>query len=114
MKIQYLEIVTADVDEVCNTYSQIHEVSFGQSIDVLGGARIAKLESGGYIGIRAPMHETEEPIIRPYWLVANIESAVSLAAKSGAIIALSATKLGEYGTCAILIQGGVQIALWQL
>lgn len=114
MKIHYLEIVTPDVDEMCSTYAQVHDVKFGQAVEVLGSARIAELEDGGYIGIRAPMHDAEEPIIRAYWLVDNIEKAVALASSSGANIALPPTKLGEYGTCAILIQGGVQKALWQL
>jgi hypothetical protein len=31
---------------------------------------------GGLIGVRAPLHESEAPVVRPYWLVADIEAAL--------------------------------------
>ena len=43
MQIQYLEIVTPDVDAIRTTYSQIHGVTFGEGDPNLGGARTAKL-----------------------------------------------------------------------
>src|SRR5688572_3381986 len=54
MKIQYLEIVTPDVDAACELYSQMHGVTFGDADKNLGGARTAKLADGGTLGIRAP------------------------------------------------------------
>jgi len=55
MKIQYLEIVTPEVAAVCDTYVQLHGVAFGDSDPSLGGARVAALEGGGAIGVRAPL-----------------------------------------------------------
>ncbi len=114
MQIQYLEIVTPDVDAICTTYSQIHGVTFGEGDPNLGGARTAKLANGGLLGVRAPMRDTEEPVVRPYWLVDNIEASVATAAESDAEIALPPTELAGHGTCAIIIQGGIQTGLWQI
>src|SRR5688500_12527073 len=50
MKIQYLEIVTTNVDAACKLYSQMHGVTFGDADPSLGGARTAKLASGGLLG----------------------------------------------------------------
>ena len=48
----------------------------------------------------APLRDTEEPIVRPYFLVEDIEASVSTAADSGAEIALPPTELPGYGRCA--------------
>lgn len=114
MKIQYLEFVTSDVDAVCATYSQVHGVTFGESDPNLGGARTAKLSDGGMLGVRAPMRETEKPVVRPYMLVDDIESAVAAAEKSGAEIAMPAMEIKGYGKFAIFIQNGIESGLWQL
>ena len=114
MHIHYLEIVTPDVDAVCSTYSQIHGITFGDNDPNLGGARTAKLADGGWLGVRAPMHETELPIVRPYALVDDIEAAVKAAADAGAEIALPPMDLPGHGKCAVLIRGDVQTGLWQL
>ena len=114
MQIQYLEIVTPDADAVCATYSQLHGVTFGESDEHLGGARTAKLANGGILGVRPPLRDTEKPVVRPYLLVQNIQAAVDAAAKSGAEIALPPMELAGHGTCAIVIQGGIESGLWQL
>lgn len=114
MKTQYLEIVTTDVDAVCAAYSQVHNVAFGDSDPHLGGARTATLPDGGMVGIRAPMHEAENTVVRPYILVDNIEAAVKAAEAAGAQIALPPMALGDHGTCAIYIQGEMELGLWQL
>lgn len=75
MKIQYLEIVTRDVDAVCAAYSS-QGAQFGDPVPELGNARTAAL-GGGLIGVRAPLRESEQPVVRPYWLVEDIESAVA-------------------------------------
>ncbi len=113
MQIHYLEIVTPDVDAICATYARIHDITFGEGDPVLGGARTARLANGALIGVRAPMHETEEPVIRPYSRVTDIEHAVAAAAEAGAEIALPPMELPGHGQCAVLIQGGVQLGLWQ-
>jgi len=65
LQVQYLEIVTTDVDAVCATYAQLHDVTFGPGEPALGNARTASLPGGGMLGVRAPMHETETPVVRP-------------------------------------------------
>ena len=74
MQIQYLEIVTPDVDAVCASYEKLHGVSFSAPEPGLGNARTAALAGGGLIGVRAPMHEAEEPVVRPYLLVENLDA----------------------------------------
>ncbi|MBT6211199.1 MAG: hypothetical protein HOI35_14430 [Woeseia sp.] len=41
----------------------------------------------GLVGVREPMHEDEEPVVRPYWLVDDIEAAVE-AATAGELLVL--------------------------
>ena len=113
-KIEYLEIVSPDVDALCKTYEQLYGLSFGEPDANLGNARTARAPNGGTLGIRAPLRATEEPIVRPYFLVDDIEAAVSQAAESGAEIALPPMELPGHGTCAIFIQGGAEHGLWQL
>ncbi len=114
MKIQYLEIVTPEVDQTCDTHSLLHGVKFGDYEANLGGARTAKMENGGVVGIRAPLRDTEQPVVRPYFLVENIQEAVDQAAESGAEIAVPPMELPGHGTCAITIQGGIESGFWQL
>ena len=114
MQIQYLEIVTPDVDAVCAAYERVHGVSFGAPEPGLGNARTAALQSGGMIGVRAPMHESETPVVRPYLLVDDIQAAVEAVAASGAEIAHPPLELPGYGTFAVYIQGGNHHGLWQL
>lgn len=114
MKIQYLEIVTPDVDAACTLYSQMHGVTFSDADPNLGGARTAKLASGGMLGIRAPMRDTETPVVRPYMFVDNIKAAVTAAEESGAVVAMPPTEIPGQGQFAILIQGGIESGLWQL
>lgn len=114
MKIHYLETVTPDVEAICTLYSNMHDVTFGDADQNLGGARTARLANGGMLGVRAPMHAGEKPVVRPYVLVEDVEAAVAMAAKSGAEIAVPPMKLPGHGTCAILIQGGIESGLWQV
>ena len=114
MRIHYLEIVTTDVETVCTLYSTTHGVTFGDSDQNLGGARTARLASGGMLGVRAPMHDGEKPVVRPYILVEDIEAAVAAAAKSGAEIAVPPMSIPGHGTCAIVFQGEIEAGLWQV
>lgn len=114
MSVHYLEIVTPDVDSVCATYERAYGVSFGEPVAALGNARTAKMATGGSIGVRAPMHDAEEPITRPYLLVADIDAATAAAAEAGAQIAHPPMELPEMGKFAIVIQGGVHHGLWQV
>ena len=114
MQVQYLEIVTPEVDVLCDQYSTLHGVTFSAPDANLGGARTAKLNGGGMLGIRGPLRDTETPVVRPYLLVDDIEAAVSAAADAGAEVAIRSMELPGHGTCAIVIQGGIECGLWQL
>jgi predicted enzyme related to lactoylglutathione lyase len=114
MQLHYLEIVTPEVDVTCATYAKLHGVKFTAPQPGLGNARTAALANGGMIGVRAPMHETEAPVVRPYMLVADIEAAAKAAAKAGGEIAHPPMEIPGYGKFAIFIQGGIHHALWQI
>jgi predicted enzyme related to lactoylglutathione lyase len=114
MKVHYLEIVASDVDVVCAAYEATHRIKFGSADPLLGGARTAPLPDGGSIGVRGPLSETEEPTVRPYWLVDDIEAALDAASKEGALVALPPLEIPGKGTFAIYIQGDVDHGLWQL
>ena len=63
--------------------------------------------------MRAPLREDEYPIVRPYILVDDIQSAVETAQAVGGEIALPAIEIPGRGWFAIYIQGGIQHGLWQ-
>jgi predicted enzyme related to lactoylglutathione lyase len=113
VNIHFLEIVTPDVDDACSLYSMMYGVTFGDPDQNLGGARTADLDGGGMLGIRAPLRDTETPVVRPYVLVDDISAAVSTAAEAGAEIAMMPTEITGYGQFAIVIHGGIESGLWQ-
>jgi predicted enzyme related to lactoylglutathione lyase len=113
MQIHYLEIVTKEVDAVCAAYAAANKVQFGEPDAALGNARTAPLAGGGLVGVRAPLRETEAAVVRPYWLVDDIEAAVAAAVQAGGYLALPPMPIPGHGTCAIYIQGGVEHGLWQ-
>jgi predicted enzyme related to lactoylglutathione lyase len=113
MQVYYLEIVTKEVDAVCAAYSAAYGVQFGEPDDGLGKARTAPMKGGGLVGVRAPLRKTEEPVVRPYWLVDDIEAAVARAVKAGAVVAHPPLKIPRHGTFAICIQGGNDHGFWQ-
>ena len=114
MKIHYLEIVTKEVDAVCAAYAAAIGVRFGEPDAGLGSARTAALPGGGLVGVRAPLHESEEPVVRPYWLVDDIEAAIAAAVDAGGQVAHPPMEIPGHGTFAIYIQGGIHHGLWQL
>jgi predicted enzyme related to lactoylglutathione lyase len=113
MQIHYLEVVTKGVDAVCDAYEAATGVRFGAPDKGLGGARTAPLAGGGMVGVRGPLHETEDPVVRPYWLVEDIGAAVAAAVQAGAEVAHPPLEIPGHGTFAIYIQGGVHHGLWQ-
>lgn len=102
-QVHYLEIVTSNVEQVCASYSQTLDLSFSDAIAELGGARTAMFSNGGMLGIRAPMHDAETPITRPYYLVSDIEKAVIEAEKAGAEIAVPPMEIPGRGKCAYYV-----------
>ena len=113
MRIHYLEIVCRDVAAQCATLERVHGLSFGPPMADLGQARVAHAPDGSLIGVRAPLAEHEQPIIRTYLEVEDITRAVKEAEASGAVIAYPPTRQGDTGTWAIYFLGDVQIGLWQ-
>lgn len=113
MQVQYLEIVTDDVDAVCAACETAMEAQFGEPDPALGNARTAAMPGGGMVGVRAPMHESEEPVVRPYWLVEDIEAALAAAVEAGGEVAHPPMDLPGGGKFAIYFQGGIQSGLWQ-
>ena len=113
MQIRFLEIVTPELDATCKTLEAVHGVTFGEAVPELGNARTASLTDGGVISVRAPMRETEAPVVRPYVLVDDIEAAVKAAEAKGAMIAHPPLEIPGQGTFAIYILGGIQHGLWE-
>ena len=113
MQIHYLEIVTRDVDAVCAAYEAANGQRFGPPDAGLGNARTAAFPGGGLVGVRAPLRESEEPVVRPYWLVDDIESAVAAAVDAGGELAHPPLEIPGHGTFAIYVKGGVEHGLWQ-
>lgn len=113
MQIYYLEIVTQDVDAVCAAYTAANGVQFGAPDPGLGAARTATLPGGGLVGVRAPLRDTEAPVVRPYWLVDDIAAAVAASVHAGGVLAVPPMEIPGHGTCAIYLQGGVDHGLWQ-
>ena len=113
IKIQYLEIVTKEVDAVCKVYSQMLGVTFSEAQQHLGGARTAKVADGGMLGVRAPLNPGERSVVRPYMLVEDIKASFAAAVKSGAEVALEQTEIAGLCQFAILFHGGIEFGLWQ-
>jgi hypothetical protein len=113
MRIHYLEIVCPDVDAQVAALERLHGLSFGPPRADLGQARVAQDPDGSLIGVRAPLAQHEQPIVRTYLEVDDIVSAVEEAERAGAVIAYPPTQQGDTGTWAIYVLGDVQIGLWQ-
>lgn len=111
--IEYLEIVTPDVEATCANLSAIHGVVFSAPIPELGNARIAKLGTDGRLGVRAPLGEEGAPVVRPYLRVDDIYQAIDDAEASGATFAMRATEIPDQGKFAIYFLDGVQYGLWE-
>ena len=114
LRVHYLEIVTQNVELACTLYSKTLNVSFGDAVPELGDARTATLADGGLVGIRAPMHEAEEPATRPYYLVSDIDKAVAETKDAGAEIAVPPMEIPGRGYCAIIFHNSNQSGFWQI
>jgi len=111
--LRYLEYVTPEAESTVRSLEKMHGVTFSKPQPMLGNARTAKLEGGGQISVRAPLRPDEEPTVRPYRLVDDLEEALGEAEDAGAEIAMSPTQIPGHGTFAIYIQGGIQHGLWK-
>lgn len=113
MAVHYVEIVSNDVDALSEVYQRMHGLSFGPPDPNLGEARVATHEDGTLVGIRMPLAAHEQPIMRTYFAVEDVQEAIKQAEESGATIAYPPTRQGTQGTFAIVIQGDVEHGLWQ-
>jgi predicted enzyme related to lactoylglutathione lyase len=111
--IYYLEIVTANAQSVSEFYASAYGWRFEPQAPELGNALVAILPDGSMCGIRAPMHEQEEPIVRTYLRVANIDAALKRASQLGATVALEPMEIPGRGKVAIYFIGGIEQGLWQ-
>ncbi|MEM7245828.1 MAG: hydroxylase [Acidobacteriota bacterium] len=114
MKVEFLEIVTPDVDATCAMMGKQHGVTFSEPVPEFGNSRTADLAGGGRISVRAPMRADEDPVVRPYMLVDDIEAAVAAAVEAGAEVAIPSMEIPGQGTFAIYILGGIQHGLWKV
>ncbi|MCL9774202.1 VOC family protein [Vibrio methylphosphonaticus] len=113
MNIHYLEVVTPDVASVCKSYELTQNVRFGEPDEMLGGARTGTLPDGCILGIRAPLRADETPVVRPYWLVDDIDTAVSIVKAQGAEIAVPPVEIPSKGKFCIYILGSIEHGFWQ-
>jgi predicted enzyme related to lactoylglutathione lyase len=113
MFVHYLEIVSDAADALAALYQGVYGLSFGPPDPDLGQARVATRADGTLVGIRKPLAAHEEPIMRTYLAVEDLQEAVKRAEAHGATVAYPPTRQGQRGTFAIVIQGGVQHGLWQ-
>jgi len=111
--MQYLEIVSVDVEAVVALYERLFGLTFDAPDPDLGSARVARQADGSLVGVRAPLAAHEEPVVRVYLAVADIEEAVRVAEVGGATIAYGPERQGERGTFAIYFQGGAKHGFWQ-
>jgi predicted enzyme related to lactoylglutathione lyase len=111
----YLEIVTPDVDTVCNLYIRSSGLQFAPGDETLGGARIARLPGGARLGVRAPLRKNEGPLWRIYLRVEDLDAAIAEARRAGAEVAIARMTLGGgHGHIGVVLQGGVEHGYWQI
>jgi predicted enzyme related to lactoylglutathione lyase len=113
LRTHYLEFVTEDVDARCDALAKTHTLTFSAPVAELGFARVAQAADGTLIGVRAPLGDSEKPIIRTYKAVDDINAAIKKAEAAGAVVAYPPTQQGDTGTWAIYILDGEQFGLWQ-
>lgn len=113
MKIAYLEIVTPDVDGTIAVLEQSTGAKFSDPRPELGNSRLANMEGGGQVGVRAPMHDGEKPVTRTYFATDEIDTSTDVAIKAGGELAHPVMELP--GTCkfSIFFKGNNEFGLWE-
>ena len=113
MTVRYLEIVSKDVDREIEILEAQRGIKFGDPVAALGGARTAAFGNGTTIGVRAPMHDAEEAVARPYFLTETLQETLDAAVAKGAELAVPPMELPGQGTIALYFVDGIQYGLWQ-
>ena len=114
MKIQFLEIVTPDVEGTIAIFAASNGAKFSDPVAEFGNSRIAIMPDGGKVSVRAPMHETEEAVTRTYFLTEDIEAATEQAVSAGAELAHPVMEIPGQGKFSIFFHGSNQFGYWQL
>ncbi len=112
-KIRYLEIVTSDVAGTVAVFEKSSAVKFSDPVAELGQARTAPMAGGAQMGIRAPMHDAEEPVTRTYFATDDINAATEAAVEAGAELAHPVLEIPGQGKFSIFFHGGNQFGFWQ-
>jgi predicted enzyme related to lactoylglutathione lyase len=112
--IHYLEIVTPDVEAARQLYSTAFGWTFRTSVSELGNASVATIPGGSLVGIRAPLHAGEVPVVRTYIRVPDPNAAEKEANRIGATILLESMDLAGWGKISTYEFGGIQHGLWQV
>ena len=60
------------------------------------------------------MHETEQPVTRPYFLVDDVDAETQKASEAGAEIAHPPMEIPGLGKFSIIILAGSQLGFWQV
>lgn len=111
--IRYLEIVTPDVEGTIAIFEKSSDVSFSAPIAELGNARVADVQGGSQISVRAPMHDAETPVTRTYFLTDDIDAATEEAVAAGAELAHPVLEIPGRGKFSIFFHGENQFGYWQ-
>ena len=111
--VHYLEIVTPDPEGTCKALAKLHGVTFGEPVESLGGARTTRLSEGSRVGVRAPMHAGEVPVVRPYVRVDDLDAAFETVTAIGGIPMVPPTTIEGEGRFALYMHGGIEHGIWQ-
>lgn len=114
MKIQYLEVVTPDVEGTISIFAASNNAKFSDPVPELGNARVARMPDGGRISVRAPMHADEAPVTRTYFLTGDIEGATEQAVAAGAELAHPVMDIPGQGKFSVFFHGKNQFGYWQI
>jgi len=113
-EIHYLEIVASEPEATRDFYGQAFGWEFEDAAPELGNAFVATLPNGSLYGIRGTLSEQEQPVVRTYVRVPDIEAATKKATELGATLMLGAIELPGRGKIAIYSIGGVEQGVWQV
>ena len=113
MSLHYMEFVSHDPASNIALIERTQGLTFGGPDTDLGQARVAQTSDGGLIGVRAPLADHEQPVVRSYLAVRDIAAAVSEAVSLGAQVAYPPTRQGNSGVWASVMQGELQLGFWQ-
>lgn len=112
--IHYMEIVTPEVEGMCDLYAKSFGWNFQPASTELGNARVTELSDGSLFGIRAPMHSSEKPVVRIYVKVPDLDAAVKQVIQQGGKMMLERMEIPGKGIIAIYEFGGIEKGLWQV